>query len=61
MIFKNHLPFLGAIKSIDAVEDAGFPSPVGPDDGQHLSLSDIKADAWKGSDTPKIQPDIIGS
>jgi len=45
MIFKNHLPFLGAIKSIDAVEDAGFPSPVGPDDGQHLSLSDIKADA----------------
>ena len=45
LIFKNHLPLLRSIKSIDAIEDAGFSSPVGPDDGQHLTLTDIETDA----------------
>jgi hypothetical protein len=61
LIFEGHPSFLGTIKSIDAIEDARFPSPVGSDDGQHLSLSDIKTDPGEGSDTSKIQPNIIGS
>jgi hypothetical protein len=42
MIFKDQLSFLGAIESVDAVEDAGFPGSIGPDDCEHLSLADIK-------------------
>jgi hypothetical protein len=61
LILKGHPPFLGPIKPIDAIEDARFSSPVGSNDGQHLSLSDIKTDPGEGSDTSKIQPNIIGS
>jgi hypothetical protein len=61
LIFKSHCPFLGTIKSVDAIEDARFSSTVRSNDGQHFSLSDIKTDPGEGSDTPEIQPDIIGS
>jgi hypothetical protein len=57
---EGHHAFLRAVKSIDAIEDAGFPRSVGANDGQHLSLSHIKTDAREGSYTSKIQPDVVG-
>src|SRR4030042_4398415 len=45
LVFKNHLPFLRPIKSINAIEDACFSGSVGSDDCQHFSLSDIETDA----------------
>jgi len=52
---------LRPIKSVDAIEDAGFPSAVGSDNGKHLSLSHIEADAREGGDAAEIQPDIFDS
>jgi hypothetical protein len=45
VIFKDHLPLLRPIKSVNAIEDACFSSPVGTNDCKHLSLSDIETDA----------------
>jgi hypothetical protein len=45
MIFEKHLSFLRSIKSVNAIKDACFSSPIGSDDGQHLSFSDLKTDA----------------
>jgi len=45
LILESHLPFLGAIESVDAIEDACFSSSVRPDDRKHLSLFHIEADA----------------
>jgi hypothetical protein len=61
LIFEGHPPFLGTIKSIDTIEDARFSSPIGSDNGQHLSLSDIKTNPGEGSDSSKIQPDIFNA
>jgi hypothetical protein len=61
LIFEGHPAFLGTIKPIDTIEDAGFSSPIRSDDGQHLSLSDIKTDPGEGSDTSKIQGDVFHS
>jgi hypothetical protein len=44
LILEDQLAFLWAIESVDAIEDAGFSSPIGSDDCQHLSLTDIKTD-----------------
>jgi hypothetical protein len=54
LIFEGHPSFLGPIKSIDAIEDARFPSPVGSDDGQHLSSLTSKL-TRRGSDTSKFK------
>jgi len=34
----------GAGKSIDAIEDAGFPCAIGSNNGKHLPLSHIETD-----------------
>lgn len=44
LILESQLSLLGAIKSVDAIEDAGFSGSVGADDRKHLSHADIKTD-----------------
>ncbi len=61
MIFESHAPFLRAIESIDAVEDACFSSSVWPDDRKQLSLSDFKTDTRECRDSSEAQPDIVDS
>jgi len=59
LIFESHLPLLGAIKSVDAIEDACFSGSVGPNDRKHLSLPDFESDARECGDSPEAQPYIV--
>jgi hypothetical protein len=57
--FETQFSFLGPVKSIDAIEDAGFPCAIGSNDGKHLPLSHIEGDPGKSGDTTEVQTDVV--
>jgi hypothetical protein len=58
-IFEDHLSILGLVKTVDAIEDAGFTGAIGSNDGKHLSLFHFETDPGKCGDAAEIQPDIF--
>jgi hypothetical protein len=42
--FEDQFSFLRSVKSIDTIENTGFPCAIGPDDGKHLYLFHLETD-----------------
>ena len=47
------------IKTVDTVEQTGFPCPVRPDDGEDLTLLNTRAHPGQNTQTSKAQMDIL--
>ena len=46
--FEIHFALLGMVKTIDAIQENCFASPVGTDDGKDLPLLHFQADSPEG-------------
>ena len=59
LAFKEDPALFRVIKAVDAIQQTGFSGPVGPDNGEDLSLFYPGADPGKGIDAPEGQGNIV--
>jgi hypothetical protein len=47
MLSEANAPLLRSIKAVDAIEETGLPRAIGADDGEDLTLEEIKGEICK--------------
>jgi len=57
--FKEYFTFLGGIKSTDAIQKAGFPRAIGPNDCEDLVLKEAGADFAQGLNPSESQGKVF--
>jgi hypothetical protein len=58
-VFENDFPFIGLIEFRDAVYQARFPSPIGANEGEKLTLLDFQIDLMKSLHPTEIEGEVI--
>jgi hypothetical protein len=59
IFFKKDFTFLGAVNSVNAIQERRFARSIGPDDGQQFPFAHAQGDLPQGLDPPEKEVEIF--